>query len=193
MKSEQPMTKYYSSAPLKCKTGEMMLLNYNITQRNLNDAPQNSVSIHGDTHCQLNHEKVSTYLLDLSNEYPNILNWYEKKVVPGLANGTRKLFVHIRNEKIIGLAIAKNELKEKKICTVRVSPQMYGKGLGVRLFNEAMEWLDTSTPHVTVSESKFHLFERLFEHYGYRLTSTHMSRYREGQVEYLFNEKIAFE
>lgn len=132
------------------------------------------------------------FLLPLSKNYPDIIGWYISKVVPGLTSGTRKLFIHRKNDKIVALGIAKKSNDERKICTVRVHPDFVGRGFGVRIFKDAMVWLETDMPHLTVSEDKLPEFNRIFDHFGFVMTSTVNGLYQRGKVEYLFNEKKSF-
>lgn len=132
------------------------------------------------------------FLSYISDSYPSIDRWFINKVVPGLTNGTRKLFIYRRNEKVVALCIAKKTDKELKICTVRVIPEFAGKGLGVKLFKDAMNWLGTDKPHLTVSEDRLSDFTRIFEYFGYKLTSTHNGLYLPGKVEYFYNESFSF-
>ncbi|CCO47129.1 hypothetical protein VIBNISOn1_230028 [Vibrio nigripulchritudo SOn1] len=142
----------------------------------------------GDDDFVLTSSNVLCFLQSLSGDYPDIDSWFLNTVIPGLSDGSRKIFAHVRQNEIISLAIAKKSSDEKKICTVRVSPEFNGIGLGVKLFKLSMDWLETSTPHLTVSEDNYPKFERIFKHFGYRLTSTHNSLYQEGKVELLFNQ-----
>jgi len=132
------------------------------------------------------------FIRPLSDGYPEIDRWFGRKVVPGLYDGTRKLFIHRRNGQIAALAIAKRTETELKVCTVRVAKDFIGKGLGVRLFKEAMEWLGTDKPHLTVGEDALPDFEKVFAHFGYQLTSTAKGLYHPHKVEYLYNEAQSF-
>ncbi|MGE0603317.1 MAG: GNAT family N-acetyltransferase [Xanthobacteraceae bacterium] len=126
------------------------------------------------------------FLLPLSSEYPEIFDWYVCKVVPGLRAGTRLLHAVERNGSIVGVGIAKLE-DEKKICTVRVSPEYVGRGVGVRLFDQLLKGLRTDMPCLTVSETKLPAFQRIFDSYGFKLTGIVNGRYVPGVVEYSFN------
>lgn len=132
------------------------------------------------------------FLLPISNSYPGIEAWFNQKVIPGLYNSTRKLFVHRRNGTIVALGIAKKTESELKVCTVRVASEYAGKGLGIKIFKEAMEWLGTDKPHLTVSEDRLPDFEKIFTHFGYNLTSTVKGLYSPNKVEYFFNESKSF-
>lgn len=131
------------------------------------------------------------FLSCLSGGYPGIDGWFINKVVPGLSNGTRKLFIYRRDEKVVALCIAKKSETELKVCTVRVIPEYAGKGLGIKLFKDAMNWLETDKPHLTVSEERLSDFTRIFEYFGYKLTSTHNGLYLPGKVEYFYNEPLS--
>lgn len=124
----------------------------------------------------------------MSPHYPGIETWFETKVIPGACAGTRKILTIKRNGEIVGLGIAKDE-DEKKICTVRVSNKYYGSGLGIRIFDQLLDWLDVSNPILTVGEEKLPQFSRIFDHYGFKLTSYRKDLYQIGRTELVFNEK----
>ncbi|WP_084306128.1 GNAT family N-acetyltransferase [Bradyrhizobium sp. ARR65] len=128
------------------------------------------------------------FLLPLSRDYPDLPNWFRLKVVPGLRAGTRKLICIERQAQLVAVGIGKYEDSERKICTVRVAPSHFGKGFGLRLFDSLLSWLDTDQPHLTVSELKLPSFERIFDRYGFRHTSSHIGRYVPGVAEVSYNE-----
>ncbi|OWY15563.1 hypothetical protein B6V72_03000 [Thioclava sp. F34-6] len=134
------------------------------------------------------HLQALAFLVPLSDDYPNIDRWFVDKVVTGEALGARHLVQFERDGRLVALGIAKDEGGEKKICTVRVHPEYFGRGLGVRIFDHLLDWLQVDKPLLTVSESKFLLFQRLFDHYGFVQTSTTPNLYRKGVSELGFNE-----
>jgi acetyltransferase (GNAT) family protein len=131
------------------------------------------------------------FLLPLSPDYPNIEQWFRTKVVPGLRNNSRILIRVERHGQLMGLAIGKREPGEKKICTVRVAPRYFGRGIGVRLFDGVLRWLDDDKPHLTVSEGKMPAFERIFDFYGFDLTSVRRGLYQPDASEFAYNEAKA--
>jgi GNAT superfamily N-acetyltransferase len=135
--------------------------------------------------------RALAFLLPLSNDYPGIGQWYMQKVVPGLRRGTRMLLPVERDGALAGLGIAKNEPDERKICTVRVAPSHTGRGIGVRLFDGMLKWLNDDRPHLTVSDAKLPQFERIFDYYGFDITSTRAGLYVPDAVELGYNEKAA--
>ncbi|MFZ1988771.1 MAG: GNAT family N-acetyltransferase [Alphaproteobacteria bacterium] len=130
-----------------------------------------------------------SFLLPLSGDYPNIENWYLHKVVPGFRNGTRKLLPIERNGELVGIGIAKNEAGERKICTVRVAPAHFGRGIGLRIFDGLLRWLDVERPHLTISAGKLPAFERIFDYYGFSATSAHKGLYVPHSYEISYNER----
>jgi len=133
-------------------------------------------------------EEVLRFLLPLSADYPGIENWFRRKVVPGLRVGERYIHRVERDGQLIGVGIAKNSETEKKICTVRVMPEHFGRGAGVRIFDNLLRWIDDDRPHLTVSEGKLPAFERIFDHYGFNETSQRNGLYVPGRFEFGFNE-----
>ncbi len=137
----------------------------------------------------IEYSQVLNFILPLSQQYPQIEDWFGSKVISGLKAGTRKISIITRNNEIAALGIAKDE-EEKKICTVRVASKYIGKGFGIKVFDELLEWLDTPNPILTVGEEKLPQFSKIFDHYGFKLSSSHMSLYQVGKTELIFNEKV---
>lgn len=129
------------------------------------------------------------FLLPLSDDYPNIGLWYRTKVVPGLRTGSRTLIRVERHGQIVGLGIGKNEPDERKICTVRVAPSHIGRGIGVRIFDILLRWLNVDQPHLTIGEAKLPAFERIFEYYGFTITSLNKGLYIPHALELGYNER----
>ncbi len=138
-----------------------------------------------------NHElEALHFILGLSEDYPNIMDWYVEKVVPGLRLGTRFLLPVYRGGELVGVGIAKNEGSERKICTVRVAPHHFGRGLGLRIFDGLLKWLDDDRPCLTVSSTKLPAFERIFDWYGFHFTGAETDVYVPGKQEFGYNGAI---
>jgi hypothetical protein len=128
------------------------------------------------------------FLLPLSSDYPGFELWFLTKVIPGLRAGTRKLIRVERCDTLVGVGIAKSDDVEKKLCTVRISQSQFGRGFGIKLFDSLLHWLETDKPHLTVSEKKLPAFQRIFEYYGFDVTSTQLGRYVPHVIEVAYNE-----
>jgi len=120
------------------------------------------------------------------NYYPNFQNWYYNKVVPDILNNKRDFIFENRNDKIVGLALIKYE--EKKLCTLKVFDEYQNRGYGLKLFENSFDKLETNKPFLTVSEEKYLEFKKVFEYYGFELTSIQKDLYRSEKLEYFFNE-----
>lgn len=131
----------------------------------------------------------SYYLIlnDIQELYPEFKYWYSTKVIPGLINGSREILTEYRENRLIGIAIIKNEKDEKKICTIKVLPEYQNKGIGIKLFKRALSSLNTNKPFVTVPEERFNEFHKIFTYYGFQLTQIIEGYYREGKKEYIYN------
>jgi len=130
---------------------------------------------------------IFSHLSGASSLYPGFHNWFFNRVVPGIELGERQLLIEGRNNHVAGIAIVKTGC-EKKLCTLRVSEQFQNKGLGIKLFESCFEALDTCKPLLTVSEEKFPEFQRIFDYYGFEITSVRKDLYRKGKNEFFFNE-----
>lgn len=119
--------------------------------------------------------------------YPHFQEWFFYKVLPDLVHGQRMIISEIRNDKIVGLSILKVS-EEKKLSTLKVSNAYLNRGVGIRLFEKSFEILNTEKPFLTVSEEKLIEFSKIFDYYGFKLTSVHEDLYRKGKKEFFYNE-----
>ncbi len=121
----------------------------------------------------------------LKTEYPDFDHWYFGKVVPEAKLGLRKIFVVEVNQQHAGVLILKES--EKKICTLRVSPQFQRMGIGNNLINIAFQELSTHLPFITVSNSHIDDFSGLFKRHCFQLKEVHINKYRPGGLEFVYN------
>lgn len=119
--------------------------------------------------------------------YPGFRGWYWGKVVPGLATGQRGLFLVGSASSPKGLAIAKRDRAEPKVCTLWVAPSERERGLGRNLLEEAIEWVGADRPLFTVPQERYDELLPLTRKLGFRETAQLGSLYRPGVVEHVFN------
>ncbi|WP_301009007.1 hypothetical protein [Helicobacter sp. UBA3407] len=117
---------------------------------------------------QINEYVTYHYLKEAKQYYPNFDIWYYQNVI------------------LKGICIVK--LSEKKLCTLRVMENYRNKGIGIRLFEKSFEALNTRMPLLSVSEEKLLSFKKIFDYYGFKLTSIKENYYRKGKKEYFYNE-----
>lgn len=126
-------------------------------------------------------------LHSLEAMYPGFRRWYWGKVVPGLATGERHIFLdgHVSSPR--GLAIAKRDSTEAKVCTLWVAPSERGRGLGQELLEKAVEWVGVDHPLFTVPQERYDELLPLTQKLGFCETAPLESLYRPGIVEHIFN------
>jgi len=144
-----------------------------------------------DPLCSL--DGVFEALSHLEQIYPGFRAWYFERVVPAVALGTR--FVTVRRESgiPIGVAIAKDEGGERKLCTLWVRDGCRGRGIARALADEAFDWLGDRRPLFTVPEERMSEFLPLVTGWQFGEPVRHDSLYRDGRCEFVFNGKLGYE
>jgi GNAT superfamily N-acetyltransferase len=135
----------------------------------------------------INHGAILNFLQEIKGIYPNIENWYIKKVVPELHTDQRNIFCSFVDDKLVGLIIAKKEGIEKKICTLRIHPEYRNRGIAKVLMNIALKWLGTDTPHMTISEGLVKQYGGIIRRYNLKLNFTFDGLYKDSVREYFYN------
>src|SRR5262249_16978710 len=74
--------------------------------------------------------------------YPTFTQWFEHRVVPGIATGERTIVMREGSGSMAGVLILKHDGIERKLCTLRVRDELANRGLGIRLFQTAFSLLD---------------------------------------------------
>lgn len=133
---------------------------------------------------------VRDELIHLSAFYPSFAEWYDRKVVPGLVDGDRTLLLRFVNGRLGGIGITKDDGLEKKLCCLRVLPHMAGSGLGLRLFDDAFDLLQTDKPLLSVSGEQLLNFKKIFTHFGFVHGRRYDDLYRAGSVEHSYNGQL---
>ena len=87
------------------------------------------------------------------------------------------------------VVIAKRSADENKVCTLWTSERMRGRGYGMRLLRQAMDWLGDERPLVTVPGERIAEFRPFLTRLGFVETGTVNGVYGDGRVEHVFNGK----
>jgi GNAT superfamily N-acetyltransferase len=119
--------------------------------------------------------------------YPHFRLWFWGKVAPGLATGSRQILAACSKDDLVGLAILKRELSERKICTLWVAPSGRNDGVGTRLVGQALAWLECEKPLITVCQERLDELQPLLRKFGFTLEQVCESYYRAARLEYVFN------
>ncbi|MBE5887056.1 MAG: GNAT family N-acetyltransferase [Lachnospiraceae bacterium] len=133
--------------------------------------------------------KINIFLNDLVLEYPLHEQWFEGVAKQLVCNsGEREiLFVQNSEDDIIGVAILKKGLCEKKICTLRVAKEFQRRGIGTMLVKESCDFLNTNKPIITVSQTKHSEFIHLFKKFNFEIEKIYCGKYRDMCIEYCYN------
>ena len=134
--------------------------------------------------------RIRIFLADLEDCYPFFTNWLNKVFTELKESDNRKILLCLdENVNILGIAILKNDTKEKKICTLRVHKEYQRKGIGTALLKRSIEELNDSSPLITVSERQIDDFSIFLSKNGFKLKDKVKSIYRKGEYEYFYNKE----
>jgi GNAT superfamily N-acetyltransferase len=131
----------------------------------------------------------SIHAAKLNELYPRFFTWLEQTVATGLADGSRRLFVHNHGGRF-GFVIAKRTLHERKLCTIYVEPGSRGNGIASCLISQATDWLGSDKPLLTISEDRLLEFRAIIGGLDFSLTQVAHSYYRSGIREFVFNGNL---
>lgn len=132
-------------------------------------------------------DMIYRFLFMLNFEYRGFYEWYDRLFISKYElDYCRDIIICERNFELAGVAIIKNDECEKKICTLRVSKKYRNNGIGHRLIELSMEYLNTEKPMITLHKNKFNQFEHLLDYYNFNLEQTKKNYY------YLFNKELVY-
>lgn len=132
--------------------------------------------------------EIYKFLGRLVFEYQGFRSWYQ-----GLFGEefelkyNREIIICEEQFRIAGVAIIKNDLQEKKICTLRVAREYQHQGIGHNLIEMCMQQLHTDKPMITLHKSKMNQFEKLLNYYNFELEQIQKHYYSIFSTELVFN------
>ncbi|MBO5129176.1 MAG: hypothetical protein J6B95_02365 [Oscillospiraceae bacterium] len=135
-------------------------------------------------------QKILEALIFLKQDYPDFLSWYRTKVMAGLEDGSRQIYVAAPDHDsdcIAAVMILKNDGEEKKISTLCVMENFRSLGLGSRLVALAMERLNCNAPIITVSDVHKNEFDPLLNKFGFEHFEEYPAYYKDGISEHCYN------
>lgn len=140
-------------------------------------------------------KKLSTKIYMITNflcaDYPKHKEWYFTKQLPKTINTDERNILFVRNpkdnEEIVAIACLKKNEEEQKICTLFVSDKCRGLGISFAIIEEAMKWLGTTKPLITLPEYKLEMFRSIIEKYNWELTEIVSGLYNDRFKELCFN------
>jgi hypothetical protein len=135
--------------------------------------------------CQLN--QIFSELSSIHGMYPRFREWFFEKGTISSRTHQRAIFVRKIATRIVGIAIAKRCISERKLCTLWVADGARGLGIASDLADSAFDWLETSHPLFTVPEERISEFQGLLRDWRFSNGQTLKAYYRDNKIEYVFN------
>lgn len=137
--------------------------------------------------------EIKKSISEISNTYSGFNEWYDNKVVPEVISSLGREIVVLTiqtngNPQIVGVAITKDTLNEKKVCTINVNKKYRKLGISNLLFEACFNILKTRKPFFTVSRDHYEAFEPIIKKFNFNVTSTKCNVYENGDKEYFVNE-----
>lgn len=96
---------------------------------------------------QMYYNYIYLFLMEANMQYPAFSVWYGNLFTDDLKlKPEREIIVCEKEYEIAGVTILKSTKEEAKICTVYVAEQYRHNGLGRRLMELSIEWLENEKP-----------------------------------------------
>jgi hypothetical protein len=118
--------------------------------------------------------------------YPGFREWLFGKVVAA-PTGERAIFLETSGPRIVGIAIAKRSISERKLCTLWVRHDARVGGVASSLANAAFDWLGTNRPLFSVPEERISEFRGLLRTWEFAEPQALSGYYRPNKIEFVFN------
>jgi ribosomal protein S18 acetylase RimI-like enzyme len=134
----------------------------------------------------LHFKKIAASLADVSAYYPEFKSWLYFTFRAGIYVGERKILVAHSDGDIAGLALLKNSISEKKICTFYVLPEYRDDGVGRSLMHKSLQTLGHNDIGISVSEERHSELSPLLRSCGFSLDSVLPGRYRNEKSEFFY-------
>lgn len=128
--------------------------------------------------------------INAKTTYPEYVDWFVNKHVPGIYLGTRDTIIAVHNNKIVGVSNIKRD-KENKLCTVYFDPKYRKQKLGITLVDKSIELIGDSKPLITMPSSYLPQFKNIIKRYDWQLTDCIDNCYLENTSELVFNGEIS--
>lgn len=135
--------------------------------------------------------EIYKFLCCLVFEYQGFRSWYQGLYIEEFElRCNREIIICEDQLRIVGIAIIKNDLQEKKICTLRVTREYQNQGIGHNLVEMCMQQLNTDRPMITLHKNKLNQFEKLLSYYKFELEQSQKHYYSIFSTELVFNGSL---
>jgi GNAT superfamily N-acetyltransferase len=128
------------------------------------------------------------YLTDhLTKDYPKHHRWYFTKHLPGVGTDKREILFVKNFNNVCAVAFLKKDEQEKKICTFYVAEHGRNIGIGRELMNASFDYLNTTTPMITMPSAKVPFFIHFIHSFDWKITQIIDGYYTVNVDEVVFN------
>src|SRR6185369_1786480 len=128
----------------------------------------------------------STYDLIKSHQekYPTIENWFTSKVVPGIKQKDRAVYIGFNNEKPIATAVVKRGL-DSKFCHLHIEEQMRHQNIGDIFFILMSIFVKrfARKVHFSLPEGLWEEKKNFFNSFGFSQIQKYQTQYRNFEEE----------
>lgn len=125
----------------------------------------------------------------ISDDYPDHVEHFYAKYVPGVFAGEREIISCYVGGKIAATAFLKKDEEERKISTFFVRPEYQKQGIATELIEKCFDWLGTTKPVITIADYKVDQFAGIIKKYSWEKTNTlDEGYYNSHSRECVFND-----
>ena len=86
----------------------------------------------------------------MEKRYPNFVDWFDNKLIPGIFIGQRNIVFISKGNKIISFANLTKKTREKKITNIYISSYFKHRQFFDVLVDKSLDWLETDKPVVII-------------------------------------------
>lgn len=139
---------------------------------------------------QMYYNCIYLFLMEANIQHPEFSAWYSGLFTDDLRLKPEYEIVICEKEyEIAGVTILKSTKEEAKICTVYVAEQYRHNGLGRRLMELSLEWLENEKPVMMLDKSKEPDFAGILKHFGFVFQEENYGLHNPGKIELIYNGK----
>lgn len=134
---------------------------------------------------------VFNFLHSLNYEYPSFDKWYRSLFNNDYSiKNDREIILCKYGESIVGITILKKTEYEDKICTLRVGEGFQKNGVGRKLLELGINYMENDKPIISLDKRREHEFEKLLKHYGFKLEQEKPRYYKLFSTELVYNGEL---
>ena len=146
---------------------------------------------------------VKTGLLDFMKRqefsllYPDFVEWYQSKIIPGFQYRERLIHIVMNNHNICGTSIVKLSPTETKLCNLVIAADFRKKGIGAKLLESSLKATTEIvkkygySPIIMATVAYEHRSLLGFlEKFGFTVKNTITGIYRKGVDEYILSADL---